>query len=297
MSSAGASRPVLVAGAIAVMVLIWGTTWAVIRLGLEGVPPFAGVSIRFAIAGAVLFVLGRIWRIPAQPSRRLHKLWAVQTAFSFCISYGVVYWAEQWVPSGLAAVVFATLPLFVTVLAHWWLPDEPLRWLQVGGVALGVFGVGLIFSDELTLAARPEVQLPALVLLISPLVAAIAHVCAKKWGSGIHPLNVITVPMLATGGIMGALAVLFERGRTFELDGQAVFAVLYLSIMGSALTFSLYFWVLERVAATRLALITLVVPVVAVAVGTLLLEEPFSGRAAAGVALVLTGVAAGTRRR
>jgi len=87
-------RP-LIAGAIGLLVLIWGTTWAVVRLGLEGIPPFAGVAMRFTIAAIILFVLARLLRVPSQRGPRLYRIWAVQIVFSFCISYGVVYWAEQ----------------------------------------------------------------------------------------------------------------------------------------------------------------------------------------------------------
>ncbi|MCP4203381.1 MAG: EamA family transporter [bacterium] len=287
-------RP-LIAGAIGLLVLIWGSTWAVIRLGLEGIPPFAGVALRFTLAAAILFVLGRILRVPVQRGARLHGIWTVQTVFSFCISYGVVYWAEQWVPSGLASIVFATMPLWVALFAHWRLPNEPLRMAQTLGVVAGFLGVVVIFSDDLTLAARSEVLVPALVLFASPIAAAIAHVYVKKWGSGVHPMNVITVPMLLTGVVMAGLSLVVESDRSFAFDLQAVGALLYLAILGSVVTFTMYYWVLERIAATRLSLITLAIPVVAVLVGTLLLDEPFSTRTGVGAALVLVGVGLASR--
>jgi len=192
-------------------------------------------------------------------------------------------------------IVFATMPLLVALLAHWSLENEPLRPAQAMGVVTGLFGVVLIFSDDLTLAARPEVLLPALVLFASPIGAAIAHVYVKKWGSGIHPINVITVPMLATGVVMAGLSLALEGGRSFVFDGRSVAALLYLAIPGSVVTFSVYYWLLERVRATRLSLITLPIPVVAVAVGTLFLDEPFSARTAAGALLVLAGVGVASR--
>ncbi len=277
------------------MVLIWGTTWSVIRVGLEGIPPFAGVALRFAIAAAILYLLGKVWRVPDQRSPRLYRIWFVQTVFSLCIPYGIVYWAEQWVPSGLSSILFSTMPLFVAVLAHRWLISEPMRPAETAGVLIGVCGVVFIFSDDLTLAARPEILVPALVLLISPVAVAVAHVLIKKWGSGIHPMNVVTVPMALTGLGMGVLSLAVESERTLTFDFQAVVALLYLAVFGSALSFSLYYWVLARVAATRLSLITLAIPVVAVLVGTAALDEPFSARAGLGSLLVLSGVAVASR--
>lgn len=285
----------LLAGAITLMVLIWGTTWAVIRIGLEGIPPFAGVALRFAIAAAILYVLGRAWRVPDQRGPRLYRIWFVETVFSLCVPYGVVYWAEQWVPSGLSSILFSTMPLFVAVLAHWWLVSEPMRPAETSGILIAVLGVAFIFSDDLTLAARPEVLLPALVFLTAPLAAAVSHVLIKRWGRGIHPMNVVTVPMALTGLTMGALSLAVESERAFTFDVQAVAALFYLAVFGSALTFSLYYWVLERVAATRLSLITLGIPVVAVLVGTLAMSEPFSARAALGSLLVLLGVGVASR--
>ncbi|MFQ5528131.1 MAG: DMT family transporter [Thermoanaerobaculia bacterium] len=287
-------RP-LIAGAIALLVLIWGTTWAVIRLGLEGVPPFAGVSLRFLLAAAILLLLARPLGVPDQRGPLLYRIWLVQTTFSFCVSYGVVYWAEQWVPSGLASIVFATMPLFVALFAHWRLPAEPLRLGQLAGVVGGFLGVVVLFSDDLTLAARSEILVPAVALLVSPIAAATAHVYVKKWGSGIHPMNVITVPMMLTGAAMGALSLIVETDRSIKLDFQSVGALLYLAILGSVVTFTVYYWVLERIAATRLALITLAIPMVAVLVGTVFLDEPFSARTAAGAALVLVGVGVASR--
>ncbi len=277
------------------MVLIWGTSWAAIRLGLEGIPPFAGVAMRFTIAAALLFLFARFWRVPDQRGPRLYRIWAAETVFSLLIPYSVVYWAEQWVPSGLASIVFATMPLFVTVLAHWWLVAEPLRVVQSVGVVVGFAGVVLIFSDDVTLATDSRVLFPALVLLAAPIAAAIAHVYIKRWGRGIHPLNVIRVPMLVTGLVMGGASLALERGRAFTFDTQAVAALLYLAVAASAVAFTLFYWTLERVAAVRLALITLAIPVVAVLVGTALLDEPFSIRSALGCVLVLAGVGIASR--
>ena len=277
------------------MVLIWGTTWAVIRIGLASFPPFAGVALRFGIAALILLGVGRVWRVPNQRGPRLYRIWFVETVFSLCIPYGVVYWAEQWVPSGLGSILFATMPLFVAVLAHWWLVSEPLRAVEIAGILVAVCGVGFIFSDDLTFAARPEVLIPAVVFLASPLAAAVAHVLIKRWGRGIHPLNVVTVPMAVTGVVMGALSLAVESDREFTFGLLGIGSVLYLAVLGSALAFTLYYWVLDRVAATRLSLLTLGIPVVAVLVGTLALGEPFSARIAFGAALVLAGVGCASR--
>jgi len=282
-------------GALALLILIWGTTWAAIRVGLEGLPPFTGVSIRFLLAAVLLIIVGRVMGWPLGSGARAYALWLVNAALSFSVSYGVVYWAEQWVPSGLAAVLFSTFPLFVAVMAHFWLPGEQLRLPSILGVLLGFLGVVTIFSEDLTSLAGSETRWAATVFLISPFVSAIANVVIKKWGGGFHPITLTAVPMAITAVVMGALAAAVERGKGIALDGPSTAALVYLAVCGTAITFFLYFWLLDRLPATRLSLITYGVPIVAVGVGTLFLDEPFTARMLLGSLLVLGGVTLAVR--
>jgi drug/metabolite transporter (DMT)-like permease len=279
------------------LTLIWGTTWAAIRIGLAGMPPFTGVAVRFAIAGTLLLALAPVFGVRLGRGRHEAALWLVNGLLSFCLSYAIVYWSEQFIPSGLAAVLFATYPLFVGALAHFLLPGERLRPIAVGGMLLGFAGVGVIFSDDLALLGGDRVRTAALVMLVSPLVSAVASVAVKRWGSGVPPLSLAAVPMLMTGVVMGVVAVAFERGRPIVLDAASVGAVLYLAILGSAVTFTIYFWLLANMPATRLALMSYLIPIVAVAVGALLFDEPLRPRLLAGSALVLAGVVVVSRRR
>ena len=180
--------------AFLLLTLIWGTTWAVIRLGLEGIPPLTGVALRFGIAGALLLALVRHFGVRFTWSRRELGLWAMNGLFSFSVSYTIVYWAEQHIPSGLAAVLFATYPLMVAVIAHFALPGERLGWSASVGILLGLAGVATIFSDDLQVLGGARAREVALVMLVSPLVSAIATVAIKRWGKGIHPLSLTAVP-------------------------------------------------------------------------------------------------------
>lgn len=276
---------------LAALVLIWGTTWAAIRIGLEGIPPVTGVALRFAIAGAVLLALVPVLGVKLGRAPGERSLWVSNTLFTFVIAYGVLYWAEQWVPSGLAAVLFATFPLFVAMIAHFALPAERLTVSSLAGVLTGFVGVAVIFSEDFSTLGGPRVLLASAVLLISPASAACGNVIVKRRGEGVHPLSIAAVPMLMTGLIMGALALAVESDRAVTFDARSVFALLYLALVGSALPFTLFFWLLKYQPASRLALINYATPVVAVAVGSLLLDEPFTLRILLGAALVVAGVA------
>jgi drug/metabolite transporter (DMT)-like permease len=238
----------------ALLILIWGTTWAAIRIGLQGMPPFTGVAVRFTIAGALLLALACAAGVRLGRVRHEKALWVVNGVLTFSLSYSIVYWSEQYIPSGLAAVLFATYPLFVALVAHLLLADERLTARAGVGLVLGFAGVAVIFSDDLALLGGEQVRHAALVMLGSPLVCALATVAIKRWGKGVHPLSHSAVPMLFTGGVMGAVALVFERGRPLVLDGRSVGALLYLAVLGSAVTFTVYYWLLARVTATGLAL-------------------------------------------
>jgi drug/metabolite transporter (DMT)-like permease len=294
VGSPGRSR--LIAGFL-LLTVIWGTTWAAIRIGLEGVPPFTGVSLRFALAGTVLLALARPLGARLGRGRHEKALWVVNGLLSFCLSYAAVYWSEQYIPSGLAAVLFATYPLFVAALAHVLLPGERLAPIAVAGMALGFAGVAVIFSDDLALLGGETVRTAALVMLVSPVVSAAASVVVKRWGGDVHPLSLAAVPMLIAGVVMGAVALLLEQHRPLVFDARSVGALLYLALLGSAVTFTIYYWLLARVKATEVALMSYLIPIVAVAVGALLFDEPLRPRLLAGSALVLAGVVLVSRRR
>ncbi len=277
--------------ALAVVTLIWGSTWAAIRLGLEGIPPFAGVALRFAVASALLLGIARARRVPLGRSRIERRLWWVNGLCTFVVTYGIVYWAEQRVPSGLTAVLFATFPLFVALLAQPALPAERLTLRSVAGIVAGFAGVAVIFSEDLSALAEPGAGRAAAVVLLAPLAAAVSNVAVKRWGGGVHPLSLSAVPMGLAAGILGAASLAFERGRPLVLDAVSVGTVLYLAVFGSAVTFYLYFWLLERMEATRLSLITYLSPVVAVILGALLFDERVTARIVLGGLLVMAGVA------
>jgi drug/metabolite transporter (DMT)-like permease len=276
---------------IVFLILIWGTTWAAIRIGLAGIPPFLGVALRFGSASVLLMVMARWMGIPLGSGRRIFRLWGINAIFTFSLSYGVVYWAEQWIPSGLAAVLFSTFPLFIAGMAHFWLPGERLKLPALFGMIVGCAGVAIIFSDDLGALGGEKAVLAAMVFLLSPASSAFANIAVKKYGSDLHPFTLTAVPMAMTAVLMGTLSLLFERDIPVVFNAASIGALIYLSFFGSAVTFTLYFWLLSSFKATKLSLITYGVPIVAVTVGILLLHEPYTSRILLGSATVLLGVA------
>jgi drug/metabolite transporter (DMT)-like permease len=310
---------------LGLLTLIWGTTWAAIRLGLRGIPPFTGVALRFAIGAAALLAAARVLGVrlrgaaaptplasavppepgtaavsaapaaAAPPRSSPWRVWLVNGLMTFFIPYGLVYWAEQWVPSGLTAVLFATSPLWVALAAHVALPAERLRAATAGGVLVGFAGVAVIFSEDLRALGGPRVAGAAALLLLAPLTAAVGVVAVKRWAAGMHPLAIAAMPMALTAAAMGCVALATEGGQPVRLAGLPLAALLYLALCGSALSFTLYFWLLGRLPATTLSLINYLTPIVALFIGGAALGEPFTPRTLAGSGLVVGGVAVAMR--
>jgi len=274
-----------------VLTLVWGTTWAAIRVGLRGLPPFTAVAIRFTIATTILLTIAGASKVRLGTRPYEKRLWVVNGLLFFSVSYGVVYWSELYVPSGLASILFATFPLLVTLFAHWILPHEPLRATAGVGAVVAFLGIVVIFSEDLARFGGPKAVPAAVVLLLSPLVSSISSVLVKRYGTDIHPISLAAVPMAIAAAVMAVLALVFERDRPIVWSAATIGSLVYLSVFGSAVTFTLYYWLLRHVRAGRVALIAYLTPVIAVVTGVVALHEHFTVRFLVGGVLVIAGVA------
>jgi drug/metabolite transporter (DMT)-like permease len=279
------------------LTIIWGTTWAAVRIGVEGIPPLTGVALRFLIAGTLLYVIGRARGVVFGRAPHEKFLWVTNGLLSFVASYVIIYWAEQYVPSGLGSVLWATFPLILALLAHRWLPGERLHAAKLGGILLGFAGIAVIYSEDFSTLGGPMVLVGSVVMLLSPAASAVSNVLVKRRGAAVHPLSISAIPMLISAGVTGLMALVFERDRPVVFDATSVGALLYLAVFGSAVTFGLFYWLLARHSATRLSMIAYGSPLIAVVVGTFFLDEPLTPRLAAGALLVLLGVFLAVRAR
>ena len=276
---------------------IWGSTWLFIKLGLEDLPPLTFAGIRFVIACAIVFAIIRIRGLELPRARADWILLAVTGILSFGFNYGLVFWGEQYITSGLAALLQATLPAFGLVFAHFHLPGERLSWTRIGGVALGVCGVAVVFSNQLAVSGRRALA-GCVALILSAAFAAYSNVLVKAYGKKLNPA-------IMTGGQMffGLLLLLAVgiplEGNPFHFHWtpMAVISLLYLAVVGSVIAFMLYYWLVLKMDVTKSMLIALVTPVVAVILGMLLLNEEFGWRTLAGGAMIMLGIASIVLRR
>jgi drug/metabolite transporter (DMT)-like permease len=268
-------------------VLVWSSTWVVIAVGLDGVAPFLGAGIRFALAGLGVLTAARLL---GRPLRTDFRLAALVAALPFATSYGLIYWAEQYVPSGLTAVLFGVLPLYMALLAAATLPEEPLRPRLVAGVAVALGGLALAFGQSLHLGGR-HAGLAAAAVVLSPLASAVGNVGIKRRGGRLDPLALNGWAMLGGGVLLLALSGLSERWGATSWSADSVFSILYLALLGTGFTFVTLTILIREMPVVTTSFISLVIPFGALALGALVRGEKVTGLAVAGAVLVAGGIA------
>ncbi len=279
---------------------VWGSTWLVIKIGLRDLPPLWFGGVRMALACALLapFALARGGREGAR-GRTRRILWS--GVLQIGVNYACIFLAEQWIDSGLSAVLFATFPIFAGLFAHFMLAAEPLTARTAGSAILGLGGVAVIEAPALatlfSAQTRPLLAGSALILAAS-LVAAYANVYNKKYLSAVPPVWNVWLQTLAGSALLLALAAAFEPGAVMRWTPSSVGALVYLALFGTALPFAGLFWLLHRVPVSVIGTIPIVDTVIAVVLGSLVLGESLSPRVLAGAALILLAVLlAATRRK
>jgi drug/metabolite transporter (DMT)-like permease len=281
------SRPLLV---WLLLSTVWGSTWLFIKLGLQDLPPFTFAALRFLIAIVALAPLLIVRRTPLPNRARDWWLMIATGVLTFTSAYGLVFWGEQHISSGLAALLFGTFPLFGLLIAHFHLPNERMTWSKLAGVALGITGIGLVFSNELRVTGAAALW-GSVAIVVAALSAAYADVLIKVRGGHLDPAVLTLVQMMA--GTAPLLAVgLVTEGNPLALEWTplAVFSIMYLALIGSALAFVLLYWLIKHMEVTKTMLITLATPLIAVLLGVVLLDEELSWRTATGGLAIIAGI-------
>jgi drug/metabolite transporter (DMT)-like permease len=287
---AGALRTVLLT---ALLCLIWGSTWVVIQGGLESLPPFGSAAARFTLAALCMSALAPLLSGREGGTRPGWRLSAVLGTLNFGASYGIVYWSETRLPSGLTAVLWAVYPMLQAVNGHLALPGERLAPRQTLGFALGFAGVVTLFATDLRTIGSEAVPAGA-ILLLSPFVSALGTTFVKKHGGGASSLLLNRNGMWIGAALLWTVSALVERGREVRLTGMALFSLAYLALFGTVVAFGVYFWLLRHVEANRLSVIAYVTPGIALLFG-LLRGEPIRAWTLAGLGAILAGVFLVTR--
>jgi drug/metabolite transporter (DMT)-like permease len=270
---------------------IWGSTWLGIKIGVQDLPPLTFAGLRFLLAAVVLAVALRVtgWTFPRK--REDLVLIAVTGSIIISLQYGLIFWAEVFIPSGLTAILYTILPLAGMVFAHVMVPGERLSVTKVLGVVLGMAGVALVFAGELRVETA-DAWLACFGVLFAAVTSSWAGVFIKARGRHLDALG-LTVGQMSFGCIPLLALGIVREGSPFRYHWtvSAGLALLYLALAGSALAFVLLYWLIKRMDVTKTQLIPLASTIVAVFLGWLVLGERLSGVALLGAAAILLGLA------
>jgi drug/metabolite transporter (DMT)-like permease len=289
----------LTLAAFAVIYFVWGSTFLAIRVAVRQAPPLLLAGLRFTIAGAALYGWMRARGVPA--SSRRQWLSILPLAFvMFMVDYGILFWAEQRVPSGVAAVMLATIPLFMALSEILFLRTQKFTPRLALALAVGLGGVAVLTGQSLNLGATPIDIRSALALMFGAFSWSVASVLGRKMPLPESKLLSSGAQML-TGGVMLLLASAatgeFSRFHPTQVSRGAWIALLYLIVAGSIVGFTAYVWLLHRESPTKVATYAYVNPLVAVLLGYFFMGEQLGLRTALGTLLVLVSVVVITTTR
>jgi drug/metabolite transporter (DMT)-like permease len=278
--------------AFAIIYFVWGSTFLAIRVGVHEVPPFLFAAMRFFIAGIALYA----WmRLKGTPNPSLRE-WVAATLLAVCIfvlDYGCLFWAEQRVPSGLAAVMLATIPVFMALSEILILRTQKLTARLAFALLVGLGGVGVLVSHSVSFGEAPIDPAGAFALVIASISWSIASSLTRKLPLPESKAMSAAAQML-TGGVMLALvAAAVGNFREFHIQTMsrgAWFALIYLIVAGSIVGFTAYVWLIHHQSPTKVGTYAYVNPVVAVTVGYFLGGETVGPRTIVGTLLVLVSV-------
>ncbi len=268
---------------------IWGSTWLFIKIGLETVTPILAAGLRFLVASAVLYPLIRFRGVTIPRAREAQKMYWLISLTAFSVPYGLVYWGEQFIPSGLASVLFTVYPFAVALFSQLFLPSEKMTSWKTAGIIVGFLGIVVIFSNDLHTADSGALWGMGAVIL-SAVLQAYSVILIKKFGRTIDPMVTTFVPILYGAFVLFAASIFFENYAQVHFTASTVLSIFYLGIFGTVVTFVSYFWLLKRVEAVILSLTSFITPVIAVILGVIVLSEELSPRILAGAAIVLAGI-------
>jgi drug/metabolite transporter (DMT)-like permease len=269
------------------LVLIWSSTWVAIKIGLEDCPPLLGAGIRFAAAGLVLLafaaVRGRSLRTDA-------RLAAILALMPFALAYGLVYWGEQYIPSGLAAVLFGVLPLYTAVLSAAFLPDAPLRARLIAGVLIALGGLALAFAESADAGDGGLALAGAAALAVAPLGASVGNVSLKLRAAKLDAVALNGWGMLGGGLLLLVASGAGENWGEAAWTAESVGSIVYLALLGSAVPFVVLTVLLRHLSAQAMSFLAMLLPFGALVFGAALYSEQITARALAGAGLVAVGL-------
>jgi len=278
----------VVAGYVSVA-LIWGSTWAAIKIGVDDVPPFIFAFARAVAVAAVLTIIAIVLRQPFPRGRRTIVIAIIVGLINIGWSWAIIFWSEQFVPSGLVSVFGAAAPVWTAVLAHFMVKGDRLSALKILGLVLGLGGTVILIGAPET--GEGTAGLVATILLaLMPITWAIAAILQSRFLTSVAPIPTVALGTWASALLLAPLALVqLPEGQHWTVASALAFA--YLVLFGTSFGMVVSLWLYRKLRPTTITLIQVVVPAEAILIGTLWLGEPVTWRMLGGAALVVAAVA------
>lgn len=268
--------------------LMWGSTWGAIRLLVHDVPPLRAAAIRFFLAAIILLGIALARGKTASLKAREWRALIVLGIAMMGLPYGLLFWAEYYISSSMTAVLFSTCPLFVALFTPLMTRTRVPR-RAVFAMLLALGGMATLFYTELSMSSY--FLLGGAAVIVAVISCSWASVFAKREIGGVNPVLGTAVQFCVSAAALCLASLIAERDRASDWNSTSLLALAFLTIFGSVVAFSVYYWLLETMHAYQLSTLNLVVPVVAMAEGGLLLRERLPVLMVAAAVLVLVSVA------
>ncbi len=278
----------IILGYIAIC-LLWGSTWMAIKIGLTSLTPFVSAGLRFSVAAIFFFIIIKLRNIKVQTDKLAIKLYLIMGIFSFSLPFGLVYWGQRFVPSGLASILFAVYPFFVIIFTKLFFKEEEVNLFKVLGAIAGFTGIIVIFSDSAEIKTGFAIW-GYLAIVSSAIMQAFVAVLLKKYGKKLNPVSMNLIPVFIAGILLILTGLLTEDTTKLKFDINAFISVLYLALFGTIATFSTYYWLMKRISVVLLSISAFITPIVSVFLGWLILSEKLTSNEIIGSILVLIGI-------
>ncbi len=278
--------------AFAIIYFVWGSTFLAIRVGVREVPPLILAALRFSVAGLALYA----WisaRGETQPTAREWRSASFLGLIIFVFDYGILFWAEQRIPSGIAAVMLATIPAFMALSEIIFLRTQRLTFRLILALLIGIGGVTVLMAHSLNLGGVPVDKLAAIALIFAAISWSVASILSRKIPLPKSKLMSSAAQMLTGGLLLAILAASLGEFKNFHpaaVSRGVWFSLLYLIVFGSIIGFTAYVWLLHHESPTKVGTYAYVNPIIAVLVGYFLGGEALSARTVVGTLLVLVSV-------
>ena len=273
-----------------VLGVMWGTSYAFIKLGVETLPVFTLIATRLFIGLTLLATVVAVAREPLPRIPRVYLHLLVMAAINIVIPFSLITWAETSVDSAIAAILNGAVPLLVIVLAALTFHDEPITLNRLVGVLVGYGGVIVLVAPGLAGALSGSEMTGELALLGSTVSYAVGAVYARRNIKGLRPMIPALFQVAFAFVMVAILAFTFERPLEVQWTGNALIAVLWLGLLGSGAAYLLMFRLLSRIGATATSQLAYLLPVVGIISGALMFGEQVDSRIVAGTGLILGGV-------